>query len=70
MSDGLILFAHGARDPRWAAPFEAVARRIRERRPQLQLQLAYLELMAPSLAEAWTFMFRGSAPSCLVSFAL
>lgn len=52
MSRGLILFAHGARDPRWAAPFEAVAQRIREQRPQLQLRLAYLELMSPSLSEA------------------
>jgi len=52
MIHGLILFAHGSRDPRWAAPFEAVAQRIRAQRPQLQLQLAYLELMSPSLAEA------------------
>jgi sirohydrochlorin ferrochelatase len=29
MTQGLILFAHGARDPRWAAPFEAVAARVR-----------------------------------------
>jgi len=52
MSRGLILFAHGARDPRWAAPFEAVAQRIREQRPQLQLRLAFLELMSPGLPEA------------------
>jgi len=52
MSRGLILFAHGARDPRWAAPFEAVAARIREQRPQLALRLAFLELMSPSLAQA------------------
>ena len=48
----LILFAHGARDPRWAAPFEAVAARLRERRPDVRVVLAFLELMAPSLAEA------------------
>ena len=52
MSRGLILFAHGARDPRWAAPFEAVAARIREQQPRLQLRLAFLELMPPSLAQA------------------
>jgi sirohydrochlorin cobaltochelatase len=49
---GMILFAHGARDPRWAAPFEAVAEHIRKQRPQLQLRLAYLEFMSPSLVEA------------------
>lgn len=51
-TQGLILFAHGARDASWAAPFEAVARRIRQQRPQLELRLAYLELMSPSLQEA------------------
>ncbi|MBC7942846.1 MAG: CbiX/SirB N-terminal domain-containing protein [Chitinophagaceae bacterium] len=49
---GLILFAHGARDPRWALPFEAVAARVRAARPGCTLRLAYLELMTPTLAEA------------------
>ena len=31
MKRGLLLFAHGARDPAWARPFEAIARRVRER---------------------------------------
>lgn len=51
-TSGLILFAHGARDPRWAAPFEAVAEQVRAADPALQVRLAYLELMAPSLPEA------------------
>ncbi|HMO44599.1 MAG TPA: CbiX/SirB N-terminal domain-containing protein [Rubrivivax sp.] len=49
---GLILFAHGARDARWAAPFESVAALVRQQRPALQTRLAFLELMAPTLAEA------------------
>ena len=49
---GLILFAHGARDAAWAAPFEAVAARIRTQRPQWRVVLAYLELMPPDLAAA------------------
>ncbi len=52
MSTGLILFAHGARDPRWAAPFEAVAAFVRAQRPDLPVRLAFLELMAPSLPQA------------------
>ncbi len=52
MQHGLVLFAHGARDAAWAAPFEAVASLVRARRPGLQLQLAYLEFMTPTLAEA------------------
>ena len=52
MQHGLILFAHGARDPAWATPFEAVAALVRERRPAWLVRLAFLEFMAPTLAEA------------------
>jgi sirohydrochlorin cobaltochelatase len=52
MKRGLLLFAHGARDPRWAAPFEAVAAHVRARAPGVEVQLAFLELMAPGLPEA------------------
>ena len=55
---GLILFAHGARDPRWAEPFEAVARSVREREPQRVVQLAFLEFMAPSLLDAGSALAR------------
>jgi sirohydrochlorin cobaltochelatase len=51
-ADGLILFAHGARDPAWARPFEAVAQQVRAQRPALHLQLAYLERMQPDLPTA------------------
>jgi sirohydrochlorin cobaltochelatase len=49
---GLILFAHGARDPRWAMPFEAVAAHIRAARPDVPVKLAYLEFMPPTLPDA------------------
>lgn len=52
MKTGLILFAHGARDPRWAAPFEAVAARVRAQRPDVAVRLAFLEIMSPSLPDA------------------
>jgi sirohydrochlorin cobaltochelatase len=45
----LILFAHGARDPLWAAPFEALQQLIRQQRPELRVGLAFLELMQPDL---------------------
>jgi len=50
--DGLLLFAHGARDAAWARPFEEVARRIGMQRPDLPLALAYLEFMTPGLEDA------------------
>lgn len=49
---GLILLAHGARDPAWSAPFEAVAERLAAAQPGHLIRLAFLELMAPSMAEA------------------
>jgi sirohydrochlorin cobaltochelatase len=49
---GLVLLAHGARDPAWAAPFEATAARVRERAPGTAVRLAFLELMAPGLDAA------------------
>ena len=52
MKRGLLLFAHGARDPRWAEPFNAVADRIRTAAPSMPVALAFLELMKPTLAEA------------------
>jgi len=48
----IILFAHGARDPEWAAPFRRIAARLRKARPNMPVQLAFLELMRPALADA------------------
>ena len=52
--DGILLFAHGARDPAWAQPFEATERALRAR-AQAQgadVALAFLEFMSPTLLEA------------------
>jgi len=49
---GLLLFAHGARDAAWSTPFEAVLAQVCRQRPELQVALAYLELMQPDLASA------------------
>ena len=52
MSAALLLFAHGARDPRWAEPFLAIAERVRAADPARPVELAFLELMEPDLGEA------------------
>lgn len=49
---GIVLFAHGSRDPLWRMPIEAVAAQIRARQPDTPVRCAYLELCTPSLAEA------------------
>lgn len=47
----LILFAHGARDPRWKAPFERLQQLSSAALPQTSVRLAFLELMTPQLPE-------------------
>jgi sirohydrochlorin cobaltochelatase len=47
----LILFAHGARDPRWAEPFQRLQKIIEGQQASLTVHLAFLELMAPRLPE-------------------
>ena len=51
-SSAIVLFAHGARDPRWAEPFEAVAAKVRAAEPGREVMLAFLEMMQPTLPEA------------------
>jgi sirohydrochlorin cobaltochelatase len=47
----LILFAHGARDPQWARPFQQLVAELGERLPGERIVLAFLELMRPSLPD-------------------
>ena len=54
MKPGLLLFAHGARDPNWARPFTEVAAQARQARPDVEVRMAFLEFMAPDLVEAGT----------------
>lgn len=49
---GIVLFAHGSRDPLWRLPIEAVAAQISERQPGVLVRCAYLEICAPSLPDA------------------
>ena len=57
-SHGILLFAHGARDPAWAQPFEAATALLHQRLASqgegTQVRLAFLEFMTPSLREAGT----------------
>jgi sirohydrochlorin cobaltochelatase len=52
--NGLLLFAHGARDPAWARPFQAVTERCRAQRPGMPVELAFLEFMSPTMVQAGT----------------
>lgn len=46
---GVIVFAHGSRDPLWRKPIEAVAEQIRQTDAKALVTCAYLELSEPDL---------------------
>ena len=48
----IILFGHGARDSRWREPFDRLATLWREQYPDTPVELAFLEMMQPSLEDA------------------
>jgi sirohydrochlorin cobaltochelatase len=45
----IILFAHGARDPKWASPFQRIQSLVSESFPDIPVELAFLERMTPDL---------------------
>ena len=47
----IILFGHGARDVRWREPFDRLATLWREQHAGVPVELAFLEMMQPSLEE-------------------
>lgn len=51
MTQALILFAHGARDPAWAEPVRRVQRAIESLDPAIRVEVAFLEFMAPTLPD-------------------
>lgn len=48
----IVLFAHGARDPEWAEPFRKLRSMVEAKAPGVAVELAFLELMQPSLPDA------------------
>ena len=48
----IVLFGHGARDIRWREPFDRLAALWKAQHPNVLVELAFLELMQPSLEEA------------------
>jgi sirohydrochlorin cobaltochelatase len=57
----LILFVHGARDPRWAVPFERLRNLIAARSPDIRVKIAFLEHARPDLTQAATELAEAGA---------
>jgi len=66
MTTALILFAHGARDPEWAAPLRRVQAAIRQRADDVAVELAFLEFIAPNLHDCAAALVAGGATSIVV----
>jgi sirohydrochlorin cobaltochelatase len=68
-SSAVILLAHGAREREWALPFESIRDRLRA--AGLTVELAFLEIMSPSLEEtAARLAERGVATVTIVPLLL
>lgn len=52
MSQGIILFAHGAREASWAEPFQEILKQVKAAHPDASVELAFLEMMTPTLEQA------------------
>jgi len=63
----IILFAHGARDPEWAEPFRKIRRAVASRCPGTAVELAFLEVMEPALADAVAKLVKAGRRSITVA---
>jgi sirohydrochlorin cobaltochelatase len=66
MNTALILFAHGARDPEWAEPMRRVQAAIRRQQPDVPVELAFLEFMAPTLPDCIATLVAAGARKIVV----
>lgn len=55
----IVLFGHGARDPQWAEPMQRLQSMLIAQVPDVQVELAFLELMEPSLPDVVDCMAMG-----------
>lgn len=62
----LILFGHGARDARWREPFDRLASLWTAQQPNTLVELAFLELMEPSLEQAISLLASAGARAIVV----
>jgi sirohydrochlorin cobaltochelatase len=63
----LILFAHGARDPRWAAPFQRLQAMTQLSLPDVTVELAFLEFMTPDLSTLVTGLVAGGCEKVTIA---
>ena len=63
---GIVLFAHGARDAQWAEPFRHIRTRLVAALPGVSVELAFLEIMTPALADSVASLVSSGAREILL----
>jgi sirohydrochlorin cobaltochelatase len=62
LKQGIVLVAHGSRDPEWSRPFELIAASLAEKLPAVCVGLAFLE-NGPSLDQTVAALLAKGAAS-------
>ena len=62
----VVLFGHGARDARWHEPFDRLVSLWKVKYPNTPVELAFLELMQPSLEGAIASLVSDGATEVVV----
>jgi sirohydrochlorin cobaltochelatase len=62
----VIFFGHGARDSRWREPFDRLAQLWQAQHAETPMELAFLEMMQPSLEEAVETLVKRGVSSIVV----
>ena len=62
----IVLFGHGARDIRWREPFDRLAALWKTQHSESAVELAFLEMMEPSLEHAIASLVAAGATEVVV----
>ena len=62
----IVLFGHGARDARWREPFDRLVALWRAQHPETLVELAFLEMMEPTLEQAIASLSAAGASEVVV----
>jgi len=62
----IVLFGHGARDVRWREPFDRLTSLWKAQHADVRVELAFLELIQPSLEEAIASLVASGAGEVVV----
>jgi sirohydrochlorin cobaltochelatase len=66
LKEGIVLFAHGSKDPQWSRPFEQIALSVQKQLPAVPVVIGYLEHSGASLLEAVAALIAKGATSIRV----